>query len=135
MKRRLSLLINLILFMVCVSGQAKTRPNVLFILTDDREIDGINLWPLIGQKVATRNKPIGFLSQSQEAWIGERYKIYSKKGKTFQLYDLTQDRAEKTDLSDEFPEVKARMLNELNAWKKTVMADKAQCEPMPKEKK
>ncbi len=99
-------------------------------LPSDREIDGINLWPLIEEKVAVRNKPIGFLSQKQEAWIGDQYKIYSKNGKNFQLYDLTKDYAEKTDLSEQFPEVKERMLDELNAWKKTVMVDMDQCERM-----
>ena len=79
--------------------------------------------------MATRNKPIGFLSQKQEAWIGDRYKLYSKNGKNFQLYDLTKDHAEKTDLSNQFPEVKERMMDELNAWKKTVMVDMDQCEP------
>jgi len=97
-------------------------------LPTDREYDGINLLPLIEQKVTQRNKGIGFLSQKQQSWMGEKYKIYSKNGKNFQLYDLSEDRGEKTDLSDAFPEVKAKMLQELAAWKEKVYVDLSQCE-------
>ena len=89
--------------------------------------DGINMLPLIEQKVSNRNKPIGFLSQNQHAWIGEQYKIYSKNGKNFQLYNLVKDRAESRDLSAEFPEIKARMIKELTDWKVGVMADMSKC--------
>ena len=61
--------------------------------------DGINLMPLIEQKVSKRNKPIGFLSKGQHAFMGEQYKIYSKNGESFQLYDIVNDREESKDLS------------------------------------
>ncbi|MFP6904716.1 MAG: sulfatase-like hydrolase/transferase [Verrucomicrobiota bacterium] len=91
-------------------------------LPPDRVYDGISLLPLIRGERDTRGKPIGFLNKggNEAVWMEDRYKLVVTRKKT-SLYDIPADAAEKQDLSDTLPEVKARMQAGLESWKSGVM--------------
>ena len=89
-------------------------------MPDQPELDGISLVPLIEERQSFRNKPIGFQSKNQQAYIDDRYKIYSSdKGVSFEMFDIINDPEESQDLSLEFPEIKDTLINELNVWIKS----------------
>ncbi len=92
-----------------------------------RPIDGISLVPLFDEKMAKRDRPIGFESKGQTAWIGDRYKLYSS-GKTkggHQLFDLVADPSEKQDLAKRQPGLAKRFVGELAAWRASCRASAA----------
>jgi len=82
----------------------------------DRPLDGISLLPLFARKMSARNRPIGFQSGGQVAWIEDRYKLYGNGKKPLKLFDLTADSAERTDLAVEHPEIVQRMVTALKEW-------------------
>jgi len=93
-------------------------------LPADRVYDGISLLPLIRGQRETRDSPIGFLNRSgrEAVWMEDRYKLIATDNRV-QLYDVPMDAAEKQDLADNLPEVKARMQAALEAWKDEVMKE------------
>jgi arylsulfatase A-like enzyme len=106
-------------------------PTILDLLNTkpitDRPIDGISLVPLFDEKMAKRDRPIGFESKGQTAWIGDRYKLYSS-GKTkggHQLFDLVADPSEKQDLAKRQPGLAKRFVGELAAWRASCRASAA----------
>ena len=94
-------------------------------LPEGRPYDGRNILPLIEEEGAERPGGIGFINGRSKAWIEHRYKLYTRDGKRFQLYDIIADPGEKKDLTAELPEVKARMEKDFQAWYPGVMADLA----------
>ena len=82
----------------------------------NRPLDGISLLPLFARKMSARNRPIGFQSGGQVAWIEDRYKLYGNGKKPLKLFDLTADSAERTDLAVEHPEIVQRMVTALKEW-------------------
>jgi len=89
-----------------------------------RAYDGISLLPLIRGQRETRDSPIGFLNRSgrEAVWMEDRYKLIATDNRV-QLYDIPADAAEKQDLADDLPEVKARMQAALATWKADVMKE------------
>jgi len=90
----------------------------------DREapkpVDGISMLPFIRGEMKERPVPIGFESKKQQAFMNNRYKIYSSdSGKTFYLYDIVDDPGETKDISDQHPEVMNEMKKQLEEWRKS----------------
>jgi hypothetical protein len=57
-----------------------------------------------------RATPIAFESKQQLALIDNHYKIYSKNnGETFELYDITRDRAETQNHASKIPKIVKEM--------------------------
>ncbi len=80
-------------------------------------LDGIDILSLLIDPENNRGKPIGFISGSQSALIGDRYKLYSSdNGDTYELYDLVNDPFEKYDLISSEKQLAADMINTLEAW-------------------
>lgn len=92
-----------------------------FEVTDpDRPMDGIDLGPVINGEATERESPLGFQSAKQLAWTEHRYKLHSAdNGETHALFDLIADPAETTDLSAEFPDIKARLVADLERWRES----------------
>ena len=96
-------------------------------LPDDvmlKPIDGISLKPLFAGEIGERQKPIGFRFGSKAALTGPRYKVLTEnieKG-SFQLYDISADTNETTDLSAKEPAIFEQMKKELLAWNDSVSA-------------
>jgi arylsulfatase A-like enzyme len=95
--------------------EARTRP-----------YDGVSLLPLIEGKMTRRPQPIGFESKNQVSLTNNRYKIYSPDGgKTFELYDLTDDPAETRDISRDKPGILEAMKKTLETWRASCKASNA----------
>ncbi|MBC8469238.1 MAG: sulfatase-like hydrolase/transferase [Planctomycetes bacterium] len=83
-------------------------------------VDGISLLPLINGKMKRRPMPIGFESANQLSLTDNQYKIYSSdKGKTFMLFDLTEDPGETKDLAAKKPQILKSMKTMLIKWRKS----------------
>jgi arylsulfatase A-like enzyme len=82
-----------------------------------RPLDGISLLPLFAGEMKVRPQPLGFRSGKQLAWHDGPHKLISTdNGRTFALYNLTNDPAETTDLSHEHSARVAEMQAALTAW-------------------
>jgi arylsulfatase A-like enzyme len=95
-------------------------------------LDGVSLLPLIEGRMSQRPRPFGswqFAGNAADitsnsgpsAWIDNRYKLVKPKADCWELYDLTNDRAESHDLSAREPEVLERMKAELETWQQSVI--------------
>ena len=92
-----------------------------------KPLDGISLVTLLDGKMNTRPSPIGFwhhgegsLDAGPAAWSDNQYKLHKRGPDKYELYDLTSDISEKTDLAGTRPEIVARMRIELENWQKSV---------------
>ncbi len=63
-------------------------------------LDGTSILPLIKEKPFVREHPVYFVLGNQVAGIDTRYKLYARSG-SFELYDMTSDPYETTDLISE----------------------------------
>jgi arylsulfatase A-like enzyme len=86
--------------------------------------DGISLKPLFAKDSAERGQPIGFRFLAKRALVGDRFKLVTERidAGVFQLFDLENDPKESRDVSQEHPDVAARMKSELLAWDASVDA-------------
>ena len=104
-------------------------------LPPGRQFDGIDIDPIVLGKVREPRSSIGFESQDQLVWLGDRYKLIygvrrwqSKFGQSketdieFELYDIVNYPGETTDLSTQHPEITKRMAQELWRWRASVAA-------------
>jgi arylsulfatase A-like enzyme len=100
-------------------------------------LDGLSLLPLFDRKTESRTRPIPFWNHAgaqpgHAAWLDWPYKLHTnpaegrKKAKGGaesvppQLYDVSKDPKETTDLAAQEPERVARMTAALEAWKASV---------------
>ena len=87
-------------------------------------LDGIGLLPLMDRKMKERPKPLGFwqsnsgdhptLNGGPSAWSDNRCRLV-KTSEGIELFDLTADLAEKTDIAAEHAEIVERMKTEMDA--------------------
>jgi arylsulfatase A-like enzyme len=95
-------------------------------------IDGISLVPLIDVRMKDRPRPMGFwqfagnlpritTDSGPSAWSDNRYKLVKLGPNKWELYDLTVDLAETTDLAAQHPEIVNRMKAELETWQQSVL--------------
>ena len=107
-------------------------------MPDDRPMDGVSLLPLLDGEMKSRPKPIAFESGGQLALVDNRYKlIHANDGKqqkknraedgklNLMLFDLVTDPAEKTDVSDQHPDLVRRMTANLLEWRKSCERSRA----------
>jgi arylsulfatase A-like enzyme len=103
-----------------------------------RLLDGKDLGHVIAGESNERNSPFGFESQHQLAWTDDRYKLIyaptqdfgklrnARQGQNpetsfvFELYDIVDDPAESTDIAERYPEIVAKMSDQLSRWRKSV---------------
>jgi arylsulfatase A-like enzyme len=95
-------------------------PDEVFV----QPVDGISLRPLFSGPLPERTRPIPFRYGARAALVDNRYKLLTNdlRKDDFQLYDLESDPAETVDLSDQQPELFARMKQQLLAWNESVEA-------------
>ncbi|NNJ27274.1 sulfatase family protein [Alienimonas chondri] len=83
--------------------------------------DGVNLLPALRAGETLRDRPIGFVYQSREAWTGDRYKLVrTGRDRPWELYDLQTDPAEADDLAAEQPDRTREMAAAFTAWRATL---------------
>ncbi|QDV22737.1 sulfatase-like hydrolase/transferase [Aureliella helgolandensis] len=96
-------------------------PTVLDILGIEypaqRPLDGESLASVFNNPQAERSTGIGFQSSKQIAWHRSAMKLLSNdQGSTWELYDLTSDPGETTDLAPMQPQIVAALQTEVTAW-------------------
>jgi arylsulfatase A-like enzyme len=85
-------------------------------------LDGISLVPLLDGRMKERPSPIGFWARGGGlAWNDNRYKLIQSAPNKWELYDITVDLSEGTDLAAKQPEIVNRMKAELENWRQSVM--------------
>jgi len=84
--------------------------------------DGISIRAVFDKNVSLRDKPIPFRHTGRAAWIDNDYKLLTTAvGKeAFQLYDLSQDPKETTDLFAQNPDIANRLVKDFKAWNESV---------------
>jgi arylsulfatase A-like enzyme len=118
----------------CTSDIYPTIVSVLKlrVLNQVEPLDGISLVPLLGGQMKERPRPIGFwqyddsrrtmdTDSGPSAWNDNRYKLVKSAPNQWELYDVTVDPSEKTDLAAEHPELVNRMKAELEIWQQSVL--------------
>lgn len=85
--------------------------------------DGISIAEVLESEPARRLEPIGFRASGGLAWLDNDYKLvrnfYPRDAK-FELYNLIGDPIEEQDLMAQKPEIAARMMEQLEAWNRSV---------------
>lgn len=103
-------------------------------LPDDRAFDGENMLPLLTGEATARTKTLNYdypSRESTETWKpGQRRQMAVIEGpwklvsvdtqKSFQLYNLVDDRSEKTDVAAAHPDLVARLRAEFSEWRSGV---------------
>ncbi|MGC8829445.1 MAG: sulfatase family protein [Verrucomicrobiia bacterium] len=92
-------------------------------------LDGISLLPLIEGKMQERPKPMGFwqcmggmsIDSGPAAWVDNKYKLVKLNPRRIELYDLTSDPFEKTNIAPQFPAITEWMKLQLEQWQKSVL--------------
>lgn len=69
-----------------------------------KSLRGVSLKPLMDGGDVDLSRPMHFFYRNTSTYIEYPWKLVSPNNKTFQLYDLSKDRIEMTDLSTEMPE-------------------------------
>ncbi|MBM3765216.1 MAG: N-acetylgalactosamine 6-sulfate sulfatase [Acidobacteria bacterium] len=89
-----------------------------------KQLDGINLLPILDGKRAERNSPLGFETigdsrgSQKLAWIEDRWKLLSNLNDTpDSLFDLLNDPSEKIDLIAKHSEIAHRLRGKLADWR------------------
>jgi arylsulfatase len=89
-------------------------------------MEGISLVPAMKGKKVKRINPIFWEHEGNRAMRSGDWKLVSaydyaaKKFKTWELYDLKNDRSELDDLSSRNPEQKEKMILQFGEWSKRV---------------
>ncbi len=89
-------------------SEAKTRP-----------YDGVSLLPLLEGRMQERPRPIAFESRGQVSLIDNRYKLYSRDGNLYELYDLKNDPGEKVNIADRHHDRMLEMKQTLDTWRQS----------------
>ncbi len=85
-----------------------------------KKLDGRSLKPLlIGQKVQWADRTIMNCWRGKVSARTQRYRL----GHTGQLFDMVADPGQRKDISKEKPWIAARLLGEVEHWKKTVLSE------------
>ena len=66
-----------------------------------------------------RDGYIGFQSRKQKSLLTQRYKLITVDGENFELYDLIQDKYEKSNIAAANPEIVAELKQQLEDWVKS----------------
>lgn len=83
----------------------------------ERPLDGISLKEVLKGNETERSNPIGFRFQGKMSWVTQEYKLISTdRGKTFELYNLLNDREEQNNIAAENQEFVKKMKTELLDW-------------------
>ena len=100
----------------------------------DRPIDGVSILPFIKEEVTTRNSSMKWAynvngdfdkNKYQAAISDDQYKLYAMYNNgemsSAELYDLTKDPYEQTDIKDKMSDVHNKMKEDLEKWHKSIM--------------
>lgn len=91
-----------------------------------KELDGINLLPIVEGKQAQRQSPLAFETIGETrgspklAWVEDRWKLLSNLDSTDDLlFDLQADPTESTNLAPRHPKIRAALRAKLELWRQS----------------
>lgn len=90
---------------------------------DQRVVDGSSLVEMIDGQQLERMRPIGFRSRDQVAFVTQRFKIYRKGNRPWELYDLIDDPGETSDLSEDNPDQLDSIVEQFEMWQASVESE------------
>jgi arylsulfatase A-like enzyme len=115
----------------CTSDMYPTIVDILNLRVPDqvKPLDGISLLALLDGQMKERPSPIGFwqcngglsTDSGASAWNDNRYKLVKSAPHKLELYDITVDLSEQTDLAARHPEIVNRMKADLENWQQSVL--------------
>ncbi|MCP4454993.1 MAG: sulfatase-like hydrolase/transferase [Planctomycetes bacterium] len=82
-------------------------------MPDNRPIDGLDMMPILTRRTDKREKAIPFRARANATIVKDRYKLVLPKG---ELYNLSQDWSEQTNIASDHPERVTVMTAELMAY-------------------
>ncbi|MCG2590228.1 arylsulfatase [Rhodohalobacter sulfatireducens] len=83
-------------------------------------LDGVSLKPLLLQEPVSWEDRLLFNHWNGKTSVRSQQWRLDHEGN---LYDITQDRAQRNNVSDQFPEIAASLSDSLNRWEENVLAD------------
>jgi arylsulfatase A-like enzyme len=90
-----------------------------------RPLDGISILPVLEGHETQREKPMGFIFQSQVTWVNGQYKLKcDDKLENCEFYDLLNDRSESENIVELKSEIAENMKSELVQWLESVNRSK-----------
>jgi arylsulfatase A len=112
-----------------IAGTIDILPTIVAITggsLPEKKIDGHNILPLLEGQADAKSPHKAYFYQSKAVRIGN-WKLLSgargAKGKGPQLYDLSKDIAEKTNVAADHPKVVKMLVDALEAFKSEMKAD------------
>jgi arylsulfatase A-like enzyme len=84
--------------------------------TDILPFSGVSLVPNFKGQAITRDEPIFWEHEGNRAVRDGKWKLVSRLGYQWQLFDMDQDRTELNDLADKYPDRVKTMSNQYDAW-------------------
>lgn len=100
---------------VVTSDYLPTVIDALGLSQPPNKLDGVSILPLLEGREFHRPGPIGFASDRQKAFHDQTFKLYTE-GNRKELYDLSKDPGEMTDLSGTKPELVKSFTSKLETW-------------------
>ena len=100
-------------------------PTILDILDIEypvnRPVDGVSIFRALQGYEKERIKPIGFICKPHISWVTRQYKLIGdEKGENFEMYDLLNDKSEKENIIERYPELAEKLKTDLSVWLKSV---------------
>ena len=102
-------------------------------VTNQKPIDGISLMPLLANPDTelTRTNAIGFLFDDDRSWVTQQYKLISlDDGSSYKLFDLLSDTNEAYNIAGSYPDIRDRLILELETWMAAVGDDAEYVPPL-----
>ena len=88
-------------------------------------MEGKSLNSIFKGKKFTRNAPLFFEHSGNKGIRSGKWKLVSKKGSAWELYDMEQDRTELNDLSSKYPEISNDLKSKYAEWAKRCFVNKS----------
>lgn len=96
-------------------------PTILDILEikfpDSRPLDGKSILNALKGNEEIRDKPMGFICRPKVSWVTHQYKLVGDENlENLELYDLLNDRSEKNNIIEAYPELAKELEADLTEW-------------------
>lgn len=85
--------------------------------------EGVSIKPAFAGQKINRTQPIFWEHEGNRAIRDGKWKLVAERSEKWQLYDLDKDRSELKDLSNQYPDIAAKLEAKYNEWYKKVKAE------------
>lgn len=99
--------------------------------TDILPLNGESLVPLFNAEELTRKEPIFFEHEGNRAVRDGRWKLVSRLGGIWQLFDMQADRTETNDVFNQHPDIAQAMIAQYESWAQRDLVDQWIGPPRP----